>query len=466
MSSDILNVRVVSIRATERPVVLRLPFQFGDTVVTETSEAYVEVTLEHDNRVTVGRSAQLMVPRWFDKRADQTNADTVDTLRLSVTHACTLAVGMTGTIADLCAHIRDSVHGHMPVLTPRLASGFGPALVEMALIDALCLAVDTPFFEGARRDIFGLSQQSETGLTGNAIVTELATIKPKWDMQMRHTIGFDAPLTANDLTTAPPANGPVTLQDVISETGIAAFKIKLKGNVGADINRLCAIQPHLTAAGEYVVTLDANEQYAPDAFEAFLGAFRTQRALQELRSATLFVEQPFAREIANETVVSDAKFDLPLMIDESDDSDGAFAQALELGWSGTSVKSCKGVLRALLNYCRVKDQKSKGREVFLSGEDLTCQPGLCLQQDTLMAAAIGVSHAERNGHHFAGGMQGASIAEIERAVDQHSDLYRQLDGMPRLRINNGKIGFSSLEKSGFGDSKLIDTASDALITEC
>lgn len=463
MSGDIFNVRVVSIRASERPVVMRLPFQFGDTVVTETSEAFVEVTVEHDNKVVVGRAAQLMVPRWFDKRADQTNADTVDTLRLSITHACTLALGMTGTIAALSGDIRGAVHVQMPGATPRLASGFGPALVEMALIDALCLAVDMPFFAGAQQDIFGLSQHAESGLTGDMVENTLATIQPAWTMRLRHTVGFDAPLMADDLTATPPVDGPVTLQDVIGATGTTAFKIKLKGDVDADIKRLCKIQPVLEQAGQYIVTLDANEQYASDAFEAFLAAFRTRQNLSDLRSATLFVEQPYAREVANETVVSGAQFDLPLMIDESDDTDDAFANALALGWRGTSVKSCKGVLRALLNYCRVSDLKSRGQDVFLSGEDLTCQPGLCLQQDTLMAAAIGVMHAERNGHHFAGGMQGASLSEKQRMVARHNDLYRFEDGAARLNIRKGYIGFSSLDGPGFGDSKPVDCASDMVI---
>ena len=76
-----MTVPFYSIRAVEigqRPVSLALPCHFGDTTVTETAEAYVRVTLGFEGREATGFAAQLMVPRWFDKRPDRTAAQTVD----------------------------------------------------------------------------------------------------------------------------------------------------------------------------------------------------------------------------------------------------------------------------------------------------------------------------------------------------------------------------------------------------
>ena len=53
-----------------------------------------------------------------------------------------------------------------------------------------------------------------------------------------------------------------------------------------------------------------------------------------------------------------------------------------------------------LNAARVAE--GRGR-LLLSGEDLTAQAGLAVQQDTALAASLGVTHIERNGHHYVDG---------------------------------------------------------------
>jgi len=107
------------------------------------------------------------------------------------------------------------------------------------------------------------------------------------------------------------------------------------------------------------------------------------------------------------------------------------------------------VLRALVNAARVRLAQADGTPAMLSGEDLTCQPGLCWQQDTLMAATLGVAHVERNGHHFAGGMQGAGETERRAFVRAHPDIYRMRDGRPMLAIEAGRVRTGSLDAPGF-----------------
>ena len=214
----------------------------------------------------------------------------------------------------------------------------------------------------------------------------------------------------------------------------------------------------------YHATLDANEQYAADDFAAFLTALDAKPALDRLRRATLFVEQPFARDIA---LAADGPLppgDMPVVIDESDDSDGAMRIALERGWAGSSVKSCKGVLRALLNRARADAARAVGQTVLLSAEDLTCQPGLCWQQDTLMAATVGASHVERNGHFFAGGFQGAPEDEKAAFVASHPDIYRATLSGPTLRSVDGRVAFASLNVPGFGSAVLPDLSGDRPIS--
>ena len=437
-----IEFRVTEASWAERPVRMRLPFQFGSTEVRETAEAHLRVAIEVDGKRHEGRSAQLMVPRWFDKRADLSNADTIEELRTTIRAAVERVSGQSGTALSLSRELRQAVSAALPDI-PALAAGFGPALVEMAVIDALCRAAELPFWRAAREDIFGLAHGAPADLPADAIRSALARIEAPQRIALRHTVGFDAPLRAADIGPGAPDDGlPVALEQVTEANGITGFKIKLKGDPEADLARLRDISDIVSALPGLTATLDANEQYAPDAFAALLEGFAGDAACAPLFAATRFVEQPFPREIALERPVSAA---LPLVIDESDDSETAFPRALELGWSGTSIKSCKGVLRSLLNRAR-----AEAAGALLSGEDLTCQPGLGWQQDTAMMAACGVPDVERNGHHFGGGMQGASPEEKQLFLDAHPDIYTGTNDRIALRIEKGEVGIASLDVPGFG----------------
>ncbi|WP_092695897.1 enolase C-terminal domain-like protein [Tranquillimonas rosea] len=445
-----VELRIESVQVSERPVEMRLPFQFGSTEVRRTAEAYAEVTAVVGSSEIRGVSAQLMVPRWFDKRHDQTNDDTIDTLRRTVIEAARLAGGQSGTVAALSRGLRQAVPGALPAGTPALAAGFGPALIEMALIDAACRAAGRTFAEAAKGDLFGMADLAPPDIAADALRHHLGGVVEPGRIELRHTIGFDAPLFTADVTGGPEDGLPVSVEEVIARNGLKAFKIKLKGDPDRDLARLRDIAGLIDTLGTYRVTLDANEQYAPDAFTAFLAGLKGDAALHRLREATAFVEQPFDRQTARETHAG--AYDLPLVIDESDDSDDALEEARANGWAGTSIKSCKGVLRALLNYARTREAGG-----LLSGEDLTCQPGLCWQQDTTMAAAVGVADVERNGHHFAGGMQGAPAAEISDACTRFPGLYRVQGERPALAISDGGVDIRALAQPGFGQSDHIDT---------
>ncbi|MBB4575929.1 hypothetical protein GGI59_004235 [Rhizobium lentis] len=93
----------------------------------------------------------------------------------------------------------------------------------------------------------------------------------------------------------------------------------------------------------------------------------------------------------------------PFLIDESDEGDGAFARARALGYTVVSSKTCKGIYRSLMKAIRIRTEGVPA--LFLSGEDLTCQAGLAVQQDLALVSLFGLSHVERNGHHYVAGMQ-------------------------------------------------------------
>ncbi len=86
----------------------------------------------------------------------------------------------------------------------------------------------------------------------------------------------------------------------------------------------------------------------------------------------------------------------------------------------------------------------------MSGEDLTTQPGLSLQQDLALASMLGLTHLERNGHHYVDGMISAPPEEQQAFLNSHPDLYARHSRGVRLQIANGTLSFRSLQCAGFG----------------
>ena len=64
----------------------------------------------------------------------------------------------------------------------------------------------------------------------------------------------------------------------------------------------------------------------------------------------------------------------------------------------------------------------------MSGEDLTTLAGACVQQDLALVALLGLTHVERNGHHFIDGFDGRPKAEAVRFMEAHPTLYADTPG--------------------------------------
>src|SRR5439155_284989 len=79
---------------------------------------------------------------------------------------------------------------------------------------------------------------------------------------------------------------------------------------------------------------------------------------------------------------------------------------LSSGYAGTSHKNCKGVFKSIANaglIARRRRQDPSARFV-VSGEDLSNIGPVALLQDTAVVATLGITHAERNGHHYFKGL--------------------------------------------------------------
>jgi hypothetical protein len=178
--------------------------------------------------------------------------------------------------------------------------------------------------------------------------------------------------------------------------------------------------------------------------------------LKRLAASVLFIEQPIKRRHALSADISALADKKPVIIDESDDSLDAFVHAKALGYRGVSSKTCKGLYKSLLNAARCGQW---GPHYFMTGEDLTIQAGIALQQDLALVSLLGLTHVERNGHHYVNGMAGLPDNEQEGFLHGHPDLYERSHGAVRVRIKGGMMQMKSLDCPGFASRAMPDWGS-------
>ena len=269
----------------------------------------------------------------------------------------------------------------------------------------------------------------------------------------RHTVGLVDPITSS----AHRVNDglPETLEEIVDRYGHRWFKLKVGGDAKADVERLGAIAAVLDRIREpYYASLDGNEQYENvQGVLALWGAVKAEPRLKRLASSVVFIEQPIKRQNALAADISALAKEKPVIIDESDDSLEAFPRAKALGYRGVSSKTCKGLYKSLINAARCK---AWGERYFMTGEDLTIQAGIALQQDLALVSLLGLTHVERNGHHYVNGMAGLPTHEQENFLGEHQDLYERTHGAVRVRIKGGMIQMKSLDCPGFASRALPD----------
>ncbi|EJC82999.1 Mandelate racemase / muconate lactonizing enzyme, C-terminal domain [Rhizobium leguminosarum bv. trifolii WSM2297] len=451
------GVRIVEIDAFERDISLRLPFRFGAATLERATQAFLRVRVEdEEGKSAIGGAAEMMVPKWFDKNPALTPAQNVDQLRASIRAAAAASLEASEPTTLFTAARLNELETVRRLPGNPLAAGFGPSLIARAALDAYCRLRGLSFFDAVRRNLVGVGGPMLPGdIDAAAASAVLAGLRPAGSISARHTIGLLDPITESDIENPVDDGLPQSLEAVIERYGNHWFKIKLSGTVDADVDRLARIAAVLDRLPDYRVTVDGNEQFgAAEQLGALLSRIDSISRLARLRAAIAFVEQPFSREITMQTPLGELAAQLPFLIDESDDGDEAFARARKLGYTGVSVKTCKGIYRSLIKAIRIRTGGVPG--LFLSGEDLTCQAGLAVQQDLALVSLLGLSHVERNGHHYVAGMQGAPHAEKARFAAAHPDLYEQGADGPLLSIRGGRIDIGSLTAIGYASRALPD----------
>lgn len=459
-----MRFSVKEISLYEREVKFRLPFRYGVVTLTGAPQAFARATIETEKgQRGEGAAAEMLAPKWFDKDPSLTNEQNFDQLRNSLFMA---------RDSYLAAEPNTAFGHSIDVYGPQIAMGavtglnslvacYGPALIDRAILDALCRALGISFYQAIERNVPGVSAPGwQADLMAFDMENYLETLGPKKEIAARHTVGLVDPITAADAKERVGDGLPETLEEVVQRYGHRWFKLKVSGDAKADVERLAHIASVLDKLGDpYQATLDGNEQFDDaDAVLALWRAMRSDARLKRLVSSVAYIEQPIKRQNALMGDVSEIAEEKPVIIDESDDSLEAYPRARRLGYTGVSSKTCKGFYRSLLNSarCLLWNREEGSNRYFMSGEDLTLQAGLAVQQDFALATLLGLEHVERNGHHYVNGMTGLPEAEQKAFLEKHADLYESSHGATRLRIEGGKVKIASLAGPGFASQAMPD----------
>jgi len=450
----------VKIRQAElfsRMVSTRIPFKFGSSVVHEMPIILAEIIMETDGgKTATGVSSCGIPPSWFDKSplksVDEGEKDLLDATRAAIALHTDFA---HDSVWNLHRNAEKTLRNNSSLNELNdLTLSFGTALMDNALIDAICRASGATFHQALKGNLFGMGPELQNFIPD----------KPLDQIYYRHTIGLADVIRTLDIETPIDDGLPQSLEQVIDAYSPVYFKIKMSSDFDSTRNRLLAIAHLLkNKVPEYKITMDANEGFhSMEEYANFIQELAGVGELRDFWRNILWVEQPTERSVSLDSNVTDAlertsKL-LPVILDESDGNDQVIDRAIELGYQGISAKNCKSALRTLHKYQHIHQTKNQNNFI-LSSEDLTNVPVVPLNQDLCVAAALGISHSERNGHHYIQGFSFLSDKERVSALADYPALYKKTAGSVGVFIEKGIINVGDINKFGFGVKSLPETNS-------
>jgi len=320
---------------------------------------------------------------------------------------------------------------------PRMATLVCASPTDAALHDAFGNAAGIDVYQGYGADHMqhDLSQLLGSRFEGRYISDYLHPLDKKVDAF--HLVGGLDKLTEAEITADDPEDGiPVSLDQWVRYEGLHCLKVKLRGNdLAWDLERLLNVvavtrEEHAKLGiNELWLTGDTNEMCeSPEYMIELLEKFRA--ADPPAFESMLYVEQPCERDLRRRMLdvrkLAEVK---PVIVDEALASLEDLELALELGYSGAALKSCKCQSEELVIAARLAEYG-----LPLAVQDLT-NPGIALLHSVGLAGRLKtIRGVETNSRQFCPGS-----SEPERQI--HPGVYR---------LTAGQIDTSTIQGPGLG----------------
>lgn len=320
---------------------------------------------------------------------------------------------------------------------PRLCALVCASPVDGALHDAWGNAAGIDCYTGYGPDhcTSDLSAYLGPAFSGKYIADYLSPMPPTLDAF--HLVGGLDKLLESEITDDDPKDDlPVSLDQWIRFEHLHCLKVKMRGNdLAWDLDRMLAVaaiarQEHARLGLQGLwFTADTNEQCeSPEYIVEWLGKLRERDPA--VFDAILYVEQPCERDLRRRRLdVREISMLKPVVIDEALASLEDLDLALELGYSGLALKSCKCQSAELVIAARATEEG-----IPYSVQDLT-NPGIALLHSVGLAGHLRtIRGVESNSRQFF-----PAASEAEKKV--HPGVYR---------LTDGKIDTTTIHGPGLG----------------
>ena len=219
-----------------------------------------------------------------------------------------------------------------------------------------------------------------------------------------------------------------TLAAIHRETGCRYFKLKLSGDPAADRARLVAIAAALEGI-DYRVTLDANEQYAThESLAALCDALTRDPELAELAAAASLYRAALAARAHFRGAARRTREAICLHRRRGGKRLRHLSEGAGARLSRHFVEGLQGHLQVAAERRARGEMDRRGPRAFLAAEDLTCQAGLAVQQDTALARLSRHRACRAQRPSLCRRLRRDAAGEIQAFQRAHPDLYEERDG--------------------------------------
>ncbi len=395
--SDIRLLEVEPFFPVERA---REPLKFGASVMDKVTLCHVRVRVENRRGNIADGWGAIFLSDYWAYPTPRIEHDVRDEVMRRVTRAACQRLGAFHAFAhpidifwefepelgqinsSICAEMR------LPEPMPFLGALVCASPVDAAIHDAFGVVNGISSYAGYGPDCVSHDLSTYLGPTFRGrYLSEF--VRPSFapTVPIFHLVGGLDKLRAAQVSDSAPRDGrPNSLEEWIARDGVYCLKVKLRGtDLDWDLERMISvfrIAREVRGEGELHLSADTNEQCESPAYVVEL-LHRLREREPAAFDALLYVEQPTERDLGAHRFDVRALAALkPVIVDESLTGLPDMDVALELGWSGFALKTCKCHSMELLIAARCE-----ALDVPYTIQDLT-NPGLSLLHSVGLGARL------------------------------------------------------------------------------